>query len=102
MDVIFPPNAALPNPVKRTPDTAVHAAHLVSRVRGLFALARSRWRLAAFSVARVPPVRRAPCGLASHPAVLGPPSKDLGHRTLMSRCRASAGSVGDCGPVGDP
>jgi hypothetical protein len=54
----------------------------VSRVRSLFALAWSRWRLAAFSVARVPPVRRAPCGLASHPAVLRPPSKDLGHGTL--------------------
>jgi nickel/cobalt transporter (NicO) family protein len=58
------------------------AMTLVSRVQSLFALARSRWRLAAFSVARVPPVRRAPCGLASHPAVLGPPSKDLGHATL--------------------
>src|SRR4029453_16342032 len=54
----------------------------VSRVRGLFALAWSRWPLAAFSVARVPPVRRAPCGLASHPAVLRPPSKDPGHGTL--------------------
>jgi hypothetical protein len=54
----------------------------VSRVRSLFALAWSRWPLAAFSVARVPPVRRAPCGLASHPAVLRPPSKDLGHGTL--------------------
>src|SRR5207344_1146570 len=30
---------------------------LVSRVQSLLALARSRWRLAAFSVARVPPVR---------------------------------------------
>jgi nickel/cobalt exporter len=55
---------------------------LVSRVQSLFAFARSRWPLAAFSVARVPPVRRAPCGLASHPAVSGPPSKDLGHATL--------------------
>ncbi len=54
----------------------------VSRVRSLFALAWSRWPLAAFSVARVPPVRQAPCGLASHPAVLRPPSKDLGHGTL--------------------
>jgi hypothetical protein len=54
----------------------------VSRVRSLFALAWSRRPLAAFSVARVPPVRQAPCGLASHPAVLRPPSKDLGHGTL--------------------
>ena len=55
---------------------------LVSRVQSLLALARSRRRLAAFSVARIPPVRGAPCGLASHPAVLRPPSKDLGHATL--------------------
>jgi PadR family transcriptional regulator PadR len=64
--------------------TAQRAGHLVPRVQSLSALAWSRWPLAAFSVARVPPVRRAPCGLASHPAVLQPPSQDLGHGTLAN------------------
>src|SRR4029453_11481649 len=78
---------------------------LVSPVQSLFALARSRWcaphgnvprcstfprgarrhTLATFSIARVAPVRRAPCGLASDPAVLGPPANDLGHATLAGR-----------------
>jgi len=41
-----------------------------------------RRRLAAFSVARVPPTRGAPAASPMHPTVLGPPSKDLGHGTL--------------------
>jgi hypothetical protein len=41
-----------------------------------------KYTLAAFSVACVPPGRRAPYGLASHPAVFRPPSKDAGHGTL--------------------
>jgi hypothetical protein len=40
---------------------------------------------AASSVAHLAPVRRAPCRLASHPLILRPPSKDLGHTTLASR-----------------
>jgi hypothetical protein len=74
------------------------------------ALARSRWcaphgdvprcctfppgprksPVAASSVARVPPVRRAPCGLASHPAVLRPPSK--GPRTCDTGIQERLGS----------
>jgi len=74
----------------------------VSRVQSLFAVAWSHWfaphgnaprcstfprgprkyTLAAFAVARVPPLRRAPGGLASHPAVLRPPSMHLGHAKL--------------------
>ena len=65
------------------------------RVQSLFALTRSRWRLATFSVARVPPVRRAPCGLAMHPAVLGPPSKDLGHGALGSRIATKGSTLGE-------
>jgi hypothetical protein len=45
---------------------------------------------------RLPQVRQAPCGLARHPAVLGPPQKHLGHEhyTLIRRCLAGRTSFG--------